>query len=124
LVCRYGRDKQLIYYEREDVQVDLEPAAEHQAEAKTEAPPARVAAQAAPRQQIAVPVAAAAVQAPMPAARAVADAPLKALDFLRVLLALKLKKKLAEIKPSDTIKALVAGKSALQNELLGDLEVR
>jgi fatty acid synthase subunit beta len=60
----------------------------------------------------------------MPAAQAVADAPLKALDFLRVLLALKLKKKLAEIKPSDTIKALVAGKSALQNELLGDLEVR
>jgi fatty acid synthase subunit alpha len=117
----YGRDKQLIYYEREDVQVDLEPAAEHQAE--TRPAPVAESAPAPARQQTAAPVAALAVQAPMPSAQAVADAPLKALDFLRVVVAVKLKKKLAEIKPSDTIKALVAGKSALQNELLGDLEV-
>jgi len=49
------------------------------------------------------------------------DAPVSALDFLKVLLALKLKKPMSSIDSSATIKQLVGGKSALQNELVGDI---
>jgi fatty acid synthase subunit alpha len=49
------------------------------------------------------------------------DAPLPALDVLRALVAAKLSSKFDDVKPSDSIRALVGGKSALQNELLGDV---
>ena len=52
----------------------------------------------------------------------VADAPASALEFMRVLLATKLNQPLAAVKPDATIKALVGGKSAVQNEILGELE--
>jgi fatty acid synthase subunit alpha len=49
------------------------------------------------------------------------DAPLSALDVLRALVAVKIGSKFDDVKPSDSIRALVGGKSALQNELLGDV---
>eukprot|EP00842_Homolaphlyctis_polyrhiza_P001892 jgi/Hompol1/2703/HPOL_006136-RA len=77
---------------------------------------------------VAAPVAVAApvvVAAPAPVAAAatgpVADVPVPAKDVLFVLIAHKLKKPIAEIAPTKTIKDLVGGKSTLQNEILGDL---
>ena len=52
----------------------------------------------------------------------VPEAPLSPLEFLRALLSSKLNMPLAAVKPDSTIKALVGGKSAVQNELLGDIE--
>lgn len=52
----------------------------------------------------------------------VPDVRVPALDVIRVLLALKLQLPLTAVSPDTTIKALAGGKSALQNELLGDFE--
>ena len=83
------------------------------------AAPAPTPAAAAPT----APAAAAAAAAPAPASQgAVEDAPVTATQTLSALLALKTKKTYEEIKPEVTIKALVGGKSALQNEIVGDLE--
>jgi fatty acid synthase subunit alpha, fungi type/fatty acid synthase subunit beta, fungi type len=64
--------------------------------------------------------------APLPSAGPVAsidDEPLKALDTLRTIVAQKLKKTVGEISLSKSIKDLVGGKSTLQNEILGDLQL-
>ena len=60
--------------------------------------------------------------APVAAAAAVEDAPMSAFEFVQALLATRLEKPMASIGATDSIKALVGGKSALQNELLGELE--
>lgn len=51
----------------------------------------------------------------------VADAPPSAKHSIQMILVNKMKKNLSEIKDSDTIKTLSAGKSAVQNEVVGDL---
>ena len=56
-------------------------------------------------------------------AASVADEPLKAVDTLRTIVAQKLKKKIDEVSLSKSIKDLVGGKSTLQNEILGDLQL-
>lgn len=56
------------------------------------------------------------------AAVAVEDAAVAAVHVVRALLAAKLSKPLPDIGASTTIKALVGGKSAVQNEILGDLD--
>ncbi|KAH8117927.1 fatty acid synthase [Phellopilus nigrolimitatus] len=66
--------------------------------------------------------AAAAAAAPVPAT-SIADEPLKAVDTLRVIIAQKLKKNVDEIPLSKSIKDLVGGKSTLQNEILGDVQL-
>ena len=78
------------------------------------APPAVAVATAAP------------VAAPTPSAgpaATIADEPLKAVETLRAIIAQKLKKSLDEISLSKSIKDLVGGKSTLQNEILGDLQL-
>lgn len=50
------------------------------------------------------------------------DMPVSALHVLRVLLAVRLNRNIADIHDSTNLKTLCAGKSALQNEVLGDLE--
>ncbi|CUA75193.1 fatty acid synthase subunit beta, fungi type [Rhizoctonia solani] len=73
---------------------------------------------------VAAPVAAPVVTSPPGAAAAsIPDEPLKAVDALRVIIAQKLKKKVDEVPISKAIKDLVGGKSTLQNEILGDLQV-
>ena len=52
----------------------------------------------------------------------VGDRPVSAYETLQILLALKLKKSISEISGDSTIKDLVGGKSAIQNEILGDLQ--
>ena len=56
------------------------------------------------------------------AAADVPDAPVGAIEFIRVLVAAKMKMRASSDLDSKSIKELVAGKSTLQNELLGDLQ--
>jgi fatty acid synthase subunit alpha len=69
-----------------------------------------------------VPVRAAAAPTPSAATKPVGDRPVSAFETLQVLLAIKLKKPISEISSESTIKDLVGGKSAIQNEILGDLQ--
>lgn len=108
----YGRDKANIYFQNSDVEPE---------EAPEETRPSVAAPAPAPAKPAAAPVVAAAPVA-VAAAAAVPDSPPSALEFIQALVSLRLKKPIASVAPSETIKAIVAGKSALQNELLGDLE--
>lgn len=72
------------------------------------------------------PIALAAPAAPPPSAgpvASIADEPLKAVDTVRTIVAQKLKKGITEVPLSKSIKDLVGGKSTLQNEILGDLQL-
>ena len=71
-----------------------------------------------PTQSVATPAAAAGPSGPV-----VEDVPIKANDVLNVIVAQKLKKKVEEVPVSKSIKDLVGGKSTLQNEILGDLQM-
>ena len=82
-----------------------------------------------PNQAVVTVAAAAAAPAPVPqyqpqasGGAPPADKPLLALDTLKTLLALKLKRGVEEVPDTATIHALVGGKSALQNEIIGDVE--
>ena len=59
---------------------------------------------------------------PAPSSGAPADSSVTAEHALRVILALKFKKSLADITGDTTLKALSAGKSAIQNEVMGELQ--
>ncbi|KAJ2347619.1 fatty acid synthase alpha subunit Lsd1, partial [Coemansia sp. RSA 2671] len=50
-----------------------------------------------------------------------ADVPLQALDVVHALVTHKLKRSLADVSTTKSIKSLVGGKSTLQNEIVGDL---
>lgn len=52
---------------------------------------------------------------------ATTNVPLSALLVLKILLSSKLKRPLGEIKDADSLKSLSQGKSAIQNELMGDI---
>jgi fatty acid synthase subunit alpha len=108
ILC-YNKDAKEIYY-------DVEPVEEEKA-AETSAPAAAAApsAGAAPA-AVAVPVAAPASSGP---AATIDDAPVKATDVVRAIIAQKLKKPFSDIPLSKAIKDLVNGKSTLQNEILG-----
>ncbi|KAJ2392501.1 fatty acid synthase alpha subunit Lsd1, partial [Coemansia sp. RSA 2611] len=56
------------------------------------------------------------------AGQPLADAPMSALDVIHAIIAFKMKKPLGQVASDKSIKALVAGKSTLQNEILGDLQ--
>ncbi|CAE6460687.1 unnamed protein product [Rhizoctonia solani] len=112
ILCHAKNPKE-IYYQFEDEVVD--------------APTQTVVETAAPATSTPAPVAAPIVAAPVApaggAAAAIPDEPLKAVDTLRVIIAQKLKKKVDEVPISKAIKDLVGGKSTLQNEILGDLQL-
>ena len=109
ILC-YNKDAKEIYY-------DVEPVAED------EQKPAEAPGSAAPPS---TPLSATtAVAAPVPAAVSsgpaaqIDDAPVKATDVVRAIIAQKLKKPFGDIPLSKAIKDLVNGKSTLQNEILG-----
>ncbi|KAJ2830354.1 fatty acid synthase alpha subunit Lsd1 [Coemansia erecta] len=52
----------------------------------------------------------------------VSDQPMSALDVVLAIIALKAKKPLGDISTGQSIKVLAAGKSTMQNEILGDLQ--
>jgi fatty acid synthase subunit alpha len=107
-IAKNGKD---IYYQFED---EDEAPADAPSEESGNAGPTPAAPVSAP------PVA---VSAPTGPAVAIEDAPINALDILHVIVAQKLKKKVEEVPLSKTIKDLVGGKSTLQNEILGDLQI-
>ncbi|KZS94178.1 fatty acid synthase [Sistotremastrum niveocremeum HHB9708] len=112
ILC-HAKNAKEIYYQFEDEVEEAEKPSE------SEASPAPAAAASAPAAAAAPPP-----QAPSGgAATAIEDEPLKAVDTLRVIIAQKLKKKADEVPLSKTIKDLVGGKSTLQNEILGDLQL-
>ncbi|KAJ2908359.1 fatty acid synthase alpha subunit Lsd1, partial [Coemansia aciculifera] len=55
------------------------------------------------------------------AAAPLVDAPLQVLDVVLAIVAHKTKRSLADVSPQKSIRALVGGKSTLQNEIVGDL---
>ncbi|ODO06611.1 hypothetical protein I350_03968 [Cryptococcus amylolentus CBS 6273] len=110
ILC-HAKNYKEVYYAFEDE------AEEAPAPAAGSSAPAPAAA-AAPVAAAPAPVAASAG----PAA-AVEDAPPKAVDTVRVIVAQKLKKQASEIPLSKSLKELSGGKSTLQNEILGDLQV-
>lgn len=104
-VMWYNRDKSKIYFEASS-------APPHQA-------PQDVAVAQAPH-----PVAAAAplAQVAFAASTALLEEPPSAQDFIQVLVALKVKQPLASLAADASLKSIAAGKSALQNELQGEVE--
>lgn len=110
ILCAAKNQKE-VYYAFEDEAEEAAPAA------AAESAPAAAAAPVA-----AAPVAAAPVASAGPAA-SVEDAPPKAVDTVRIIVAQKLKKQAGEIPLSKSLKELSGGKSTLQNEILGDLQV-
>jgi fatty acid synthase subunit alpha, fungi type len=102
--AKNGKD---IYYQFED-EPDVPAAGEPVLEA---APPASIPSPVVP------------VSAPPATAASIEDVPIKAIKILIVVIAQKLKKKVDEVPLSKTIKDLVGGKSTLQNEILGDLQL-
>ncbi|QRV90063.1 fatty acid synthase subunit beta [Ceratobasidium sp. AG-Ba] len=112
ILCHAKNPKE-IYYQFEDEVVDAP------TQTIVETPAAPVAAAPA----VAVPVAVAPAAPAGGSATAIPDEPLKAVDTLRVIIAQKLKKKVDEVPISKAIKDLVGGKSTLQNEILGDLQL-
>ncbi|KAJ7200860.1 acyl transferase domain-containing protein [Mycena pura] len=70
-----------------------------------------------------VPAPVVAAPAPSGPVAAMEDVPIKAIDILTVIVAQKLKKRVDEVPLSKSIKGLVGGKSTLQNEILGDLQL-
>ncbi|KAG2076495.1 hypothetical protein BDR04DRAFT_694370 [Suillus decipiens] len=109
IILCHAKNVREIYYQFED-----EVAATPAAEASAESTPAPATPVVAP-----TPVAASSTG---PAA-SIEDAPIKANDILMSIIAQKLKKKIEEVPASKTIKDLVGGKSTLQNEILGDLQL-
>eukprot|EP01119_Soliformovum_irregulare_P010017 TRINITY_DN2425_c0_g2_i3.p1 TRINITY_DN2425_c0_g2~~TRINITY_DN2425_c0_g2_i3.p1 ORF type:complete len:3502 (-),score=1233.34 TRINITY_DN2425_c0_g2_i3:1297-11802(-) len=104
----YVRDRSAIYYEINDPPVEVEDVKDVKAVKKVEA------------QVVASLPQPAAVFSEVPAA-SVPDEPVQALDSLRSLLAFKLKKDFHSVSPQSSIKEMVGGKSAVQNEILGEI---
>jgi len=107
LLC-YTRDRSLIYYE------DDQEAAR--------APPSKQPLAPAAPMIVHTPITVAAALPTVGSVAPVADQPVMAKEILHVLVAQKLKKSLSEVPLTKSIKDLSAGKSTLQNELIGDLQ--
>ena len=112
ILCAAKNQKE-VYYGFEDASEDVapDPAAISEPAASSISAP----------QPAAAPVAVAASSAGP--AIAVDDVPPKAVDTVRVIIAQKLKKPVSEIPLTKSLKELSGGKSTLQNEILGDLQV-
>ena len=100
ILC-YNKDAKDIYY-------DVDPVEDEPVAATSAAP-----ASGAPAAASSAPVAAAPPPPSAGPAASVADAPIGAVDILRVLVAQKLKKPLADIPLSKAIKDLVGGKASI-----------
>ena len=111
IFCHAKHTKE-VYYQFED-----------EAEAPAAETPAAETSAPAPASAAPTPAAAAPAAAPAAAAASIEDAPLKATDVLVAIIAQKLKKRVDEVPLSKSIKDLVGGKSTMQNEILGDLQL-
>ncbi|THH15787.1 hypothetical protein EW146_g4747 [Bondarzewia mesenterica] len=110
ILCHAKHGKE-IYYQFEDELEAAEAASSPVENTPSSAPVPAAAAAAAP------------VVAPSGPATSIEDIPVKAIEILVAIVAQKLKKKVNEVPLSKSIKDLVGGKSTLQNEILGDLQL-
>ncbi|KAF7312560.1 Fatty acid synthase subunit alpha [Mycena indigotica] len=110
ILC-HSKNVKEIYYQFED---------EAEAAAESETPDAAAAAPVAAAAAAPVAVVVAAPSGPV---ATIDDVPVKAIDVLTAIVAQKLKKQINEVSLSKSIKDLVGGKSTLQNEILGDLQL-
>ena len=110
ILC-HAKNVREIYYLFED---EASPVPE-----PTEAEPAPAVAPSVPT-SASVPVV---VTNPTQSAAVIEDVPLMAADILLYIIAQKLKKRVEEVPLTKSIKDLVGGKSTLQNEILGDLQL-
>ncbi|EGN98830.1 hypothetical protein SERLA73DRAFT_168429 [Serpula lacrymans var. lacrymans S7.3] len=108
ILC-HAKNAREIYYQFEDE------VAEPTAEPTHEAAPVAVASP--------VPVPASSPVTSSGPAATIEDVPIKASEILLCIIAQKLKKKVEEVPLTKSIKDLVGGKSTLQNEILGDLQL-
>mmetsp|Transcript_17053 Transcript_17053/g.37202 ORF Transcript_17053/g.37202 Transcript_17053/m.37202 type:complete len:3767 (-) Transcript_17053:37-11337(-) len=124
----WKQDSEAVFYELENVgpqfaefadsiQVEDEEDVEAEEAVKEEEVVAAPVAAPAPVVSAPVPV----VATPASSGPAAEDAPVSAIHAVRVLLALKFKKSLSEIKETTTIKEMSSGKSAIQNEVVGEI---
>ncbi|KAJ2908829.1 fatty acid synthase alpha subunit Lsd1, partial [Coemansia aciculifera] len=116
-VLHIERDRDTIYYTQQRL---LEPVAEPVASALAEQTkqavvPAEPVTPIVAEPQISVGVGVGVAAAPL------VDAPLQALDVVHAVVTHTAKRSLADVSPQKSIKALVGGKSTLQNEIVGDL---
>lgn len=122
MLC-HSKDQEPLYYSYADTEED------DSAEAGPSSQPDTPAASAPAPAAASAPAAAAAAAAPAPAPAAggggaaaeVPDVPIPAIDTVRCILSQKLKKPLAEIPTSKSIRDLVGGKSVMANEIQADL---
>ncbi|KAJ2109409.1 fatty acid synthase alpha subunit Lsd1, partial [Coemansia sp. S142-1] len=110
-VLHVGHDRDAIYYTQQHQEMS-EPA--------PSAIPAQPEQPSLPAATVVVEPIATNVQ-PSGTAASLADVPLQALDVVHALVAHKIKRSLADVSTTKSIKSLVGGKSTLQNEIVGDL---
>ena len=134
LFCERDDDNDAIYFRHEDAGPDSATILEEWSAAKAAATKVAIPAKSpAVTSAAAAPSAAPTTAAPPPPAPAAVmaapvsmapleDVPVSAQLVLRIMVALKMNKTLAEVTATSTVHALAGGKSALQNEVLGDLE--
>ncbi|KAJ2910492.1 fatty acid synthase alpha subunit Lsd1, partial [Coemansia aciculifera] len=114
-VLHIERDRDSIYYTQQRL---LEPVVDPVASALAEKTEQAVA----PAEPVAPIVAESLISVGVGVAAApLVDAPLQALDVVHAVVAHKTKRSLADMSSQKSIKALVGGKSTLQNEIVGDL---
>ncbi|KAK0543591.1 hypothetical protein OC846_006365 [Tilletia horrida] len=111
MLC-HGKNQEAIHYAYADMEEDAPAESSSAPETTAPAPAAVVAAPAA-----------AAPSVPQVAAASVADEKLKATETIRAILVRTLEKPVSEIPFSKAIKDMVGGKSTLQHELIGDLQL-
>ncbi|KAF9490473.1 fatty acid synthetase alpha subunit [Pleurotus eryngii] len=112
IILCHAKNVKEIYYQFED-----EP--EGVADPSSSLEPAA----SAPSTPVVVPVASAPAPVASGPVASIEDVPIKAADILSVIVAQKLKKRVDEVPLGKSIKDLVGGKSTLQNEILGDLQL-
>ncbi|KAJ2774642.1 fatty acid synthase alpha subunit Lsd1, partial [Coemansia nantahalensis] len=118
-LLHFERDHDELYYRH--MHDEPETAAPEAAE-PVPTPPAEQPSKAEPLPAAPEPAPAAQASSPTGAGEPIADVPLQALEVVEALVAYKLKQRLPNGPVRQTIKALVGGKSTLQNEIVGDLQ--
>ncbi|KAJ2314497.1 fatty acid synthase alpha subunit Lsd1, partial [Coemansia sp. RSA 2705] len=119
-VLHIGQDHDAIYYTRPEPKPASSPEKATSLDVPIEPTPKLASVQTPSSEPPA------ALELPTPpsssAGQPLADAPMSALDVIHAIIAFKMKKPLSQVASNKSIKTLVAGKSTLQNEILGDLQ--
>ncbi|KAJ2803203.1 fatty acid synthase alpha subunit Lsd1, partial [Coemansia helicoidea] len=116
-LLHFERDQDELYYR--NIVDEPEPAAPEAPQAAEPAPVEKPPVEQQQQQQQSAAPAAAPVAG---TGESIADVPLQAVDVVHAIVTYKMQRPLAAIPAQQTVKALVGGKSTLQNEIVGDLQ--